>query len=171
MKKKFLLWVLGCLPACWMGAQQLSPTVIASACENSRASFIQLEWTLGENAVLGGTVAGSAYTEGFHQPLLVLHRPGRISQSVIPAPDISLSVMLAPNPVQSVLGVQVRSEKNQTLEISLTDMLGNGIWKQKINPPASAVFNLSGRSAGIYLLLIRDEKGTVLYQNKIAKTN
>lgn len=149
-------------------AQKLSPEVIPSAGGIAKASEIQLEWTLGENSI--ETVAGKKgkFTQGFHQPTLAVSKNAGF---VTPVIDYDLNVIVAPNPVQSVLSVQVLSGKEHVMQACLTDFTGKLLARKNLSTPIETTFNLDHFAAGVYFLMITNDKGLIIGNYKILKSN
>jgi len=170
--RKLFGFLLSCLLLSQFSrAQQLSPVILSPAGDADKNARIQLQWTLGENAVETGTSGINQYTQGFHQPLLVFTKSQPVTKPVIPLRVPGLQIQLAPNPVQSVLHVQIRAEDKQALELQVVNLYGVVIQREKVSLPVTTFFNLNNQSAGIYLLRVLDEKGTILNSHKIVKTN
>jgi hypothetical protein len=88
--------------------QRFEPEVIANDGGNNILGDMQVEWTLGETAIESVTNKDRLYTQGFHQPLIVLSRKNEI---VI---EDDIKITAAPNPVEHILTVSFWSKKMKT---------------------------------------------------------
>lgn len=88
-------------------AQQLTPEVLTSDGGSGQAAGIQLDWTLGELSVEGITKQQRSFTEGFHQPILLIEQVDITSSDSQLQDDAkqSSSITLSPNPVANELNV------------------------------------------------------------------
>jgi hypothetical protein len=168
MFKKITL--LNCLIALFTSthAQSLSPTVIASAGGSDRTSLVRLDWTLGELAVETASISHGMYTQGFHQPILI------IESQTSPFPFLSsdYTVNVFPNPVTSILNITLNSKKDNKVVLRLTDFKGRTIYTNTAYSKGSSVrVNLNGYSSGVYLLFITTSSGAIISTYKIVKAS
>ena len=56
-------------------AQSNNPSILSSAGGSDKTSTISLDWTIGEYAVETVSLADRMYTQGFHQPYLIVISP------------------------------------------------------------------------------------------------
>lgn len=152
-------------------SQDLKQNVIASAGGVDKAGAISFEWTLGEFAVETITATKNLYTQGFHQPILMVksfHSPPRQESSN----DIlsSYKVLLAPNPVQSFVYVYIGSKENEKFSLTLYDMNGKKIMSKLITGSDLSVrIEMGHFSSGVYLMDIRNDAGIMIKTFKIVK--
>ena len=152
-------------------SQDLKQSVIASAGGVDRAGAISLEWTLGEFAVETITAAKNLYTQGFHQPILMVksfHSPPKPELST----DIlsSYKVLLAPNPVQSFVNVFINSKESEKFSLILYDMSGRKILSKLVSGiDLSVRIEMGHLSSGVYLMDVRNDTGKMIKAFKIVK--
>ena len=166
MRKHLLLIipVLGIASLC--KAQSLSPNVISSTGGIDKTNSISLEWTMGESAVQTTSAEGKIYTEGFHQPEL------RVIDIVAQNESLSASytINIAPNPVKSLLTVNIKSPDEVNLFLTLTDLNGKSIASTEgFFKNDSRDVDMSAFASGIYLLHITNSKGDLIKTFKISK--
>lgn len=146
-------------------AQRLAPTVIASDGGFRKTSTMSLAWTLGETAVESVSSNGRFYTQGFHQPLLLAKsfHPG--SEKLFAGYDI----VVAPNPVQSMLNIYIETPQEENLQVFLADILGRNIMSKETSGKGSFKLDMSPYISGVYLLSIRNSDGHLVRTFKIIK--
>lgn len=176
MKKKLFLTVIG-LGLMYLGTtQSLSPSVISSSGTVSQGQDIQLEWTLGEPAVQSLRTTRGLITEGFHQPMLkveALQLPEHSQGTAIsPAIRESLEITIAPNPVQSLLSITIRSDLDQQGTIYLSDLTGRQLQRLDTSLYDQTMeWDFSQYPSGLYLLSFYTKDGTRLKTFKVTKAN
>jgi hypothetical protein len=152
-------------------SQDLKQNVIASAGGVDKAGAISLEWTLGEFAVETITATKNLYTQGFHQPILMVksfHSPPKPESSN----DIlsSYKILLAPNPVQSFVNVFINSKVTEKFSLTLYDMSGKKVMSKLVTGSDLSIrIEMGHYSSGIYLMDIRNDAGTMIKAFKIVK--
>ena len=165
MRKNMLFMLAGLCFFIISGAQQLSPTVIASDGGISKASGISLEWTLGETIIESLTTSDKLYTQGFHQPVLT-------AKQIQTAVDLKLKdydIAVMPNPVQSFLAVKLAAADNEKVYLSLIDMTGRRKFVKVANGKGISLVDMSGLVSGIYILEARNISGQLIKSFKIIK--
>jgi hypothetical protein len=172
MKEKLLL-LAGAVFVCAFGfSQELKPTIIAAGGGSDKTTNISLDWTLGEFAVETISFGGKMYTQGFHQPILVVksyHSP--------PANELitgltGYKVFVAPNPAQSFFNVVIEDESGNNLLVTLYDLNGKKLQtKQGSGPKYTVRMNISPYASGVYLLDIRSRTGKQIGIYKIVKAD
>lgn len=171
MKKVILFSLLLFIVLSNSYSQDLKQNVIASAGGIAHSDKISFEWTIGEFAVETITAAKSLYTQGFHQPILMVksfHSP--------PKPELvndllsGYKVLLAPNPVQSFVNVYIGSKVTEKFSLTLYDMNGRKIMTKLVNGTDLSVrIEMAHFSSGVYLMDIRNDSGTMIRSFKIVK--
>ena len=109
---------------------------------------VRVNWALGEAAVsrVYAENGKGSVTEGFHQPAL----------QVKPVADPNrLQVTLAPNPVLSVLNLNLPASIASEVSATLADAQGNVVLNRVPLKPGSTELDLSLFPAGMYFLTIR----------------
>jgi hypothetical protein len=160
---KFLLMGLGlCFTIVVSQAQSLSPQVVSSAGGKMQSSTIRLDWTLGETAVARWNTPNGFTTEGFHQPVLEV--------SLLPEYSTP-KVSIAPNPVQSILNVQLKEASQKALFVQLVDVQGRVIVQRTSLGLGNTELNMSDLPSGIFFLQVLQQNGKTLEAFKVIKTN
>lgn len=123
---------------------EVGPQVVSTAGGTAKTAQIQVSWTLGELAVGTWTLNdGRILTEGFHQPRL----------QVAPVlENAQLAVAILPNPVQSLLQVQVSQKTVQPLGATLVDLQGRQLLQLNNLEVGTTRIDFSQYPGGIYLL-------------------
>lgn len=177
--KKILFFLLGTI--CILSkahAQQLSPSVIAAQGGISKAAGIALEWTLGEPFTESLPVSDGLFTQGFHQPVLVVTKmpvpvPKPVTGykiAVVPAPITNYKITVAPNPAQSYLIVSMPAPNPEEVILSMIDFAGRITPVRFINGKATTIrVDMTSLIAGIYMLEIRKPSGELIQTFKIIK--
>ena len=171
MRKNMLLLLLGICIAGFVRSQQLSPSIIASDGGISKAAGISLEWTLGELTVESLSTTDRLYTQGFHQPLLVVKNlpVAKVKEVKLVA---AYKITVAPNPVQSLLLVNINTEIKEKLNLSLTDIVGRQILVQAFNGRSNTTqIDMSLIASGIYVLELRNLSGQLIKSFQVIKAN
>jgi len=144
-------------------AQQLSPSVVATAGGVARAQTMTLEWTLGESVVETHQATDRLYTQGFHQPTL------HVTEQLVGS-DAVQEFMVAPNPVSSHLTVTAKYVREAPLQLQLTDMTGRQFALPHLPATAESMqVDMTRFPAGTYVLHIGTDTGTTLKTYKVIK--
>lgn len=101
-------------------SQSLDRSVVSSGGSYTQATGINLSATVGEVAVTTLTGASSILTQGFQQP------DGLFVGIVNPVSGFVSSIAY-PNPVASILTLELSSSKNEDLLITCHDLLGRTV--------------------------------------------
>lgn len=142
----------------------LSPEVLANAGDVNVLDKMQLEWTLGEPIIEALASEKQWYTQGFHQPLIVLPVKTEHTRFV--------KIAIAPNPVYSILNVNIQSEEDEVLILHLMDVNGKNLYKKTINAGIKTIqIDLGRYSNGVYLLRVENRKGDVKQIFKVVKVS
>jgi len=160
MRKSFFT-VLMIICAVSSKAQTIEPSVLASGGGSAKTSTVSLDWTLGEFAVETVFRADKMYTQGFNQPFLII-RP-----SIVLNPDKSLyKILVAPNPVQSILNFSISSLKDIMVSVSVADIQGKTLIQRKVNSVAGYLqINFNGLAKGTYILTVREAASSHVIQS------
>ena len=165
MRKSFFT-VLMIFCAVSSKAQTIEPSVLAPGGGSAKTSTVSLDWTLGEFAVESIFTAGKMYTQGFNQPYLII-RP-----TIVLAPDKNLyKIVVAPNPVQSILNFSINSLKDIMVSVSVADIQGKTLIQRKVNSVAGYLqINFQSLAKGTYILTVREAaSGHVIQSFQIIK--
>jgi Secretion system C-terminal sorting domain len=152
-------------------SQDIKQNVIASAGGIAQTDKISFEWTLGEFAVETITTEKNLYTQGFHQPVLMVksfHSP--------PKPELTsdlldnYKIVLAPNPAKSFVNVHLSAKKSEKFFLSLYDMNGKEIQSRQVSGTILSVrIEMGSLPSGIYLVNVRNDSGTMRRAFKVVK--
>ena len=131
MKHWLIALCFGCIITIPLSAQQLVPAVLASNGGTGIAADIQLDWTLGETAIGGLSGQQRNYTEGFHQPILLIEKvdytgpeTNKLNKDV-PGSGITIS----PNPTNGHASARVRFGNRTMAHIYLYSTTGKSLKK------------------------------------------
>lgn len=130
-----------------LGAQSLSPEVVANAGETYAAGNLVVEWTLGE--VMTESYDGTLIlTQGFHQPEL------QVTSIKDPAAAFGF-VKVYPNPTAG--SISIEREQAGDLHMNLLDMQGRLIMQEHASTSLTSL-DMSSLPTGIYVLRLSDGK-------------
>lgn len=125
-------------------AQNVTPTVIASAGGEGTVGGITVMWTLGELAVTTLEGGGHYLTQGFHQP------PEGTTDAPTTLEPIAM-LQVRPNPVTADLVVGIPTTAASTL--TLSDMLGRVVLQRDVAAGSTEErLDLSSLPAGTYIV-------------------
>jgi spore coat protein H len=97
--------------------------------------------------------------------------PGASNEPLVSIPLLSqaVSIRVFPNPSRGPVAMEVENTNGLALDLSITDVLGQPIWKATRQQQYSFSENidLSDQPNGLYLLTVRTEKGQVLVKRII----
>lgn len=133
-------------------AQDVSPTVIATAGGSGTVNGVTVMWTVGEVAVLTLEGAEGYVTQGFHQP------PSELSSAPYEtAPTASVDVW--PNPTANTLLVSLGEGMKGIESVELLDMVGRPVLAVQGEPGVSQVrLDVTSVPSGTYM--VRLQTGT-----------
>jgi len=142
MKKIIIVFQI-MLVSFYLGAQTISPEVIATAGDFYQNSGYSISWTLGE--VVVETISGTnlTLTQGFQQPDYSF-------SEIYEQTDVNYRIKVYPNPVENVLLIE--TIENIDFEIIMIDMNGKIVFERKLI--GSTEINLTDFAKGTYLLNI-----------------
>jgi hypothetical protein len=119
----------------YISSQQFTPVVLSSNGGVGTSGNMQVEWTLGELAVEGLSGQARSYTEGFHQPTLLVEQVEMVYPPFRPGnerDDQSL-IMIAPNPVATELTIRFNSDTREQWYCQVRDANGALISQRTLN--------------------------------------
>lgn len=158
----FILLISGLTGINFLTAQTMDPTVLSSASGEGKSTTLSLTWTLGETAVSSGYTTNQLFTEGFHQPRMILS-PSNFKGD-------QFSITLAPNPAHAQIRLDIVSSIQTELSVYLHDVRGSQILYSRLPSGSNqALLNLEGITPGIYFLQIRSSTGLVFKSFKVIK--
>ncbi len=143
-------------------SQSLDRSVVNVTGTSVTAGSVMLEYSIGE-AVVGLLENPSVVlTQGFIQGEMNVIETGGLNSQV--------SIKIYPNPVSNVLNIEYDAP---TLKLKLIDAIGRQmiVFEQRVaeNEHLKRIFDLSGLSSGLYLLLLSDINGNDLESYTIIK--
>ncbi len=149
-------------------AQQTNLSVIAPAGNSDTNNGVVIEWTMGELAIMPLETAYGFFTQGFHQPF--------ISVETLRVPHFNTAgevvMTVRPNPVSVKLFIEFDSASGGTGILTLMNMEGVLLKKEQVSlKPGSLEWNMVDYSAGIYILSLSMEDGTLFKSYKIVKNH
>jgi len=123
----------------------------------SNGGNFELDYTIGEIAVLTLSSANNFLTQGFQQPVE--------TGVYINDPDNGMNISYYPNPVTSAFTLNINSSASRTLKMEMIDMLGQLITMQSGSTDsygtARFTFDMQNLAPGNYFLRIRNGGGFV----------
>lgn len=138
-------------------AQQVSQEVISGGGGEARLHEIQFDWTLGEIAVDSYMEGHTMFTEGFHQPMLLVEELPlpeiQSSDNVNPAAYSTPFVSVMPNPTQGRVTIRFDQPCIEHSRIFLYQSEGREVARFDIPLMQNQYeFDMSVFPAGVYLL-------------------
>jgi hypothetical protein len=166
--KKVLLTFIGAGIISFACAQQTNLAVIAPSGNSDTANGVVIDWTMGELAIMSLETPGGFFTQGFHQP--------NISVETLQVPNLNTAeevvMTVRPNPVSAKLLIDFDIAPGGTAMLTLMNMEGALLKKQQVAlEPGSLEWNTVEYPAGIYILSLRKEDGTLIRSFKIVKNH
>ena len=146
-------------------SQDAGPSIVAAAGGVATTNTICLEWTLGEVATQSITSNTALYTQGYHQPILMLKKVQPVAETIN-----LMEISVFPNPATSTINIQLGFMPKTDLSVSLLDMHGRLLLKKEI--PAnnrSLQLDVNSYAKGTYLLNISNAKGNIFQSYKVIK--
>ena len=146
--KNYLLIILVLTASVSVKAQQLE--VVATSGDFYKKSSGSISWTLGEVAIETLSETNYILTQGFQQSKLTV-----TAINDLKVPGIELSVY--PNPTNSFLSIEVKTDKQRDLLLSLFDLNGRLILQKKMTGNKQTI-NMQNYKSGTYILKVMLEK-------------
>ncbi|MEO7265943.1 MAG: fibronectin type III domain-containing protein [Ferruginibacter sp.] len=143
------------------------PEVVSNYGGFTSTGNISIEWTLGEPRIETSMGNNLLYSQGFHQPLVYL--PQKQAEAI--AANDNLKIIVYPNPVSSILKVELRASLSQQLSLELTDVNMRVLQRRYVFTAAKQIaeMNMAGFIAGSYYLVVRDMTGRIIQTIKLDK--
>ena len=124
--------------------------VVTTAGSHGETTSGSLSWTVGEPVIETITDGTNTLTQGFQQSKLTV-----TAISDLKVPGIELSVY--PNPTNSFLSIEVKTDKQRDLLLSLFDLNGRLILQKKMAGNKQTI-NMQNYKSGTYILKVMLEK-------------
>ena len=144
--KNYLLIILVLTASVSVKAQQLE--VVATSGDFYENSSGSLSWTLGEVVIETLSETNFILTQGFQQSKLTVTAINDLQTS-----GIELSVY--PNPTNSFLFIEVKTDKQRDLQINLFDLNGKLILQKKITGSKQTI-HMQNYKPAIYILKVTE---------------
>jgi Secretion system C-terminal sorting domain len=140
----------------------LSPTVLSNASGEGKSSRIWIQWTLGETAIRSGIADEQLYTEGFHQPTILI-KEGNAGSNLK-----EMSMVLYPNPTTGTIQLDFKSVLEADLLLFMTDIKGSKLIQTVLKAGTNSTkLKMENYAQGIYFLQIRNSTGSMFRSFKI----
>jgi len=158
--KKILLCVSILAEMISAQAQSFEPIVVGSSGTSATSSSVYMEWTIGEVMTETYTTTSNFFTQGFHQPLLLVTEITELKY---------LSAFIYPNPVRDNLFIDLPYQKGN-VTITIFDLQGK-LLHSEINSSLNKLIKIPFYefSKGMYLLTISDNESKEKNSYKIIK--
>jgi len=164
MKKHVLFFELLLFFSFHLISQNLAPSILSAQGGFNQSEGISIEWTLGENFTETLTLGDKIFTQGIHQPNLKIENYEKKN----PIPLINLTVF--PNPVYTILNIQLLKEFDSQFIINFFDVNGNYIKTLNASENNSSIqLDMTYFATGVYLLNISDTSGIIVETHRIIK--
>jgi len=144
--KPYLLILLIALCATFLQAQE----VVTTAGSYGETSSGSLSWTVGEPVIETITDGTNTLTQGFQQSKLTV-----TAINDLKFPGIELSVY--PNPTNSFLFIEVKTDKQRDLLLSLFDLNGKLILQKRMTGNKQTI-KMQNYKSGTYILKVMEAK-------------
>lgn len=146
-------------------SQQLTPAVLSSNGGVGISGNIQLEWTLGELAVEGVTGQPRSYTEGFHQPTLLVEQVEVVYPTIKNGSDLATQTLItiSPNPVATKLTIRFVPGTEERFHCQVRDANGAMLSERTLNTrDGNTEIDVTDLVPGLYFIhFIADDDGAV----------
>lgn len=129
----------------WLFSQQISPQIISTSGSSFSSGSVQLDYTLGELVIATFTNTSSIYTQGFHQPEMII--------TEVSTNEAIREIKIFPNPTESSVQVQLPN-KNIEFIISIYSSDGKLLISSKTRESNEVMLNISNFAQGTYLLKV-----------------
>ena len=144
--KNYLLLILVLTASVSVKAQQLE--VVATSGDFYENSSGSLSWTLGEVAIETLSETNFILTQGFQQSKLTL-------TAINDLQTLGIELSVYPNPTNSFLLIEVKTDKQRDLQINLFDLNGKLILQKKIIVNKQTV-HMQNYKPSIYILKVTE---------------
>ena len=153
------------------------PEIVASYGGSATSGNLYFEWTLGEPRIELVSKPGLLFTQGFHQPLVYTIPVKQVDTAVLLASD-KIRIMVYPNPVSTVLKVNIETPDTRPLVVDVMDVYGRLLQRKNLATGMNkqrnkhvVEFIMTNYSSGSYFLVVRDVDGTIINTVKVVKVD
>lgn len=161
--KAIFFFVITALIGHIVTAQSIERSVISSLGSSVQAGDLQLDYTVGEAAVLALGNEDLLLTQGFHQ--------GTLETTGLNGLPLDIRYRIYPNPATTEVQLQLEGPELD-FQVILYDTSGRPLGaKRRIKAVGhwQSVFDLSQQTPGNYFLVIMDRNGHWLQSHKVMK--
>ena len=139
----------------YINAQTINRSVVSSSGGSAKLDNLNVDWTLGELAILTLRTEDLILTQGFHQPIL--------TATTLATELEDLNFNIYPNPTSSTIFID--QDKPITWDVSIVNQVGLLEQNHRIGSSHSTI-DLSNLISGVYLIIIREANGSrhVIYR-------
>jgi hypothetical protein len=172
MRRILLLFYFGMGFTGFVLAQAPAQEVISAAGGSAKTSSMAIDWTVGEPVIETASGQDRMYTQGFHQPKLLIREMQVSSQAEdsIGTDKSNWSVKVLPNPFSATLTLQLKSPTNETLEVQIMDMQARTLYEGKIFPEMTTTYlDVRNYPPGTYHLRVLNRNGEIISAFQLSK--
>lgn len=164
MKKNVLFFSILLFNSFYLISQSLTPSILSVQGGINQFDGITIEWTLGENFTETITLGNKILTQGFHQTTLKKIKYENEN------PVSLINITTFPNPVFSILNIQLPKDFNTQFNINLFDINGNYIKALKVTENSSTIqLDMTYLATGVYILNISNSSRNIVESHRIIK--
>ena len=150
-------------------AQSITPEVISSGEGDTSTANVSLSWTVGEPVSETVTGTNAMITQGFHQSHYEII-------SVEEYKNLGYDIVVYPNPTTDFITVEIKSESasagNTRIKFELIDLSSKLLFvDDKVELKDQYFLDMSGFSAGGYMLRVSKINGELIHSFRIQKLN
>jgi hypothetical protein len=143
-------------------AQQIAPATINSAAQSGQLNGNTISYSIGDYAIINLADSSYSISGSFMGSTL-------ITAIELNAPDFG-KVTVFPNPSSDLLFAELTDISALEIHLSLYSADAKEIIKQQFaNLNQQLSINISKLPAGIYFLILKDEKGQIISEHKLLK--
>lgn len=159
---RYIMLILICSSQLQAQKMLLSPTIISNASGEGKSLNTWITWTLGETLIQSTTLDDRWYTEGFHQPTII------VKTTFTSLRENVISVF--PNPTMSAVQLNMSPALSTDAILSLIDIKGSVLYSSTLKSGLNqSSMDLQLIQAGIYFLQVRNLAGDLFNTCKIIK--
>lgn len=152
MIKEFFLTILVLSLANFLHGQSVQPATVTAAGQAFQNAGIQLDWTLGELAIMNFEVEGQSIKQGFFQSSYTVTTIDELQDEIA-------TIQLFPNPTADYLNFEADFGYTKAVQLQLLDSSGNSIWvKSRSVQSLQEIYSLHDLANGIYFLVVQLDK-------------
>lgn len=163
--RRFLLLTLLQMITVGVSAQDAKLEVVSSTGGTFQLKSMQLDWTVGELAILSIQNDSQLVTQGFHQPYLIVTSIGAFDASIG-------NIRVYPNPTSETLEVDFEFNNSHLVTMRLVDAKGEVVLsKEVLGHVTKETMDVEWLPRGIYFLNFLLDNHLYSKTIKVLKTN